>query len=408
MDNFIVYKDFYEREKLIPSHLFRSDIPHKFNELSAIKKYWLRVLADSQGIIVPPYEVLIHPSSVCNLRCDWCIGEYVPIERKGVIPIVTASKFSEKILPNRLSDPGSMMKVITDIVNYSAVKDVAYLDGLRQEQFKIDSVSFSGLIGEPLSSKGAVLAAMRKLVASGVRTGIFTNGTLIDEDCIDVFMNIDYVLISVDAASPSTYAGLKYGARQSGQHMFRKVLENIERLVIKKTKTNSEVAINCSFVVNPGNYRELYDAGAMLKRLGANCLRIKQENSGVLKLTETQAEEVRHQVARLKEDVADDAFEVVSIHRFFTIDETVRKFSKCGITNLVAAIGSDGNLYPCNYHPRPGGAVMGSVIDESFEEVWEGERRMLLRKSIPNICPATCDPFKNRANSLLQSIFENL
>jgi hypothetical protein len=63
---------------------------------------------------------------------------------------------------------------------------------------------------------------------------------------------------------------------------------------------------------------------------------------------------------------------------------------------------SDGHLYPCNYHPRPGGASYGSAIDSSFREVWEGIQRRRIRDDLPAICPKVCDPFKNRANGMLQ------
>jgi hypothetical protein len=78
-----------------------------------------------------------------------------------------------------------------------------------------------------------------------------------------------------------------------------------------------------------------------------------------------------------------------------------RRFDSCSITNLMAAVGSDGHLYPCNYHPRPGGASYGSAIETSFREVWEGTQRMRMRRELPCICPKVCDPFKNRANEML-------
>ncbi len=81
-----------------------------------------------------------------------------------------------------------------------------------------------------------------------------------------------------------------------------------------------------------------------------------------------------------------------------------RHFSTCQITKLVAAVGSDGNLYPCNYHPRPGGATYGSGVDRSFGEVWEGQTRTELSLQLPAICPDVCDPFKNRSNALLQTV----
>ena len=50
----------------------------------------------------------------------------------------------------------------------------------------------------------------------------------------------------------------------------------------------------------------------------------------------------------------------------------------------------------------PGGAVIGSAIRDGFQKVWEGETRRLIFENVPSICPHVCDPFKSRANELLE------
>ncbi|GAA4942982.1 hypothetical protein GCM10023224_26970 [Streptomonospora halophila] len=61
----------------LSSHV-RPDLPGRFNELDVLRRQWDSFAATEEGQIVPPFEVLIHPSSGCNLRCDWCIGDHVP------------------------------------------------------------------------------------------------------------------------------------------------------------------------------------------------------------------------------------------------------------------------------------------------------------------------------------------
>lgn len=60
--------------------LIRNDLPGNFNEAYNLYKRKELVLCNLSGIIVPPYEVLIHPSSYCNLTCQWCIGEHIHVE----------------------------------------------------------------------------------------------------------------------------------------------------------------------------------------------------------------------------------------------------------------------------------------------------------------------------------------
>ena len=126
-------------------------------------------------------------------------------------------------------------------------------------------------------------------------------------------------------------------------------------------------------------------------------------------LNSEQRNEALRLLDRIKSELVDERFKLIEVHKLDGDQDLTRKFSKCLITDLIAAIGSDGNLYPCNYHPRPEGHVYGNVTDTPFKTVWEGTRRRDMKKKIPEICPSMCDPFKNRANRLLnvvQEVFE--
>ena len=62
-----------EENKLINE--IRYVIPLEFNEILVLKKHFSRIINLFNKNILPPYEILIHPSSLCNLNCKWCIGE---------------------------------------------------------------------------------------------------------------------------------------------------------------------------------------------------------------------------------------------------------------------------------------------------------------------------------------------
>jgi len=178
------------------------------------------------GIVLPPYEVLIHPSSRCNLQCEWCIGGQVPTEPGQTKQILDN-------LPNLLHDPDSMDKLIEGIVSYR--KTVQTKTGPKE--FGVENVSFSGIVGEPLVPAKSVIAAMNKLVEHKKRVGIFTNASLVRENMLETLMQIKYMAISVDAATPQTYSNLKFSGRSMGDKIFQDVLKNIDLLV--KTRANT-------------------------------------------------------------------------------------------------------------------------------------------------------------------------
>lgn len=384
----------------------RSDLPGRFNELDVLRSHWPLFSATMAGAILPPYEVLVHPSSACNLRCLWCIGDHVPVElwdpHVSEVTILEASKTAEERLAEELVDPANMMKLVRGIVEYRVIAPYREAGEVKQREFRVEAVSFSGLIGEPLVARRALAPAIEYLVNNDVRVGIFTNAVLMDDPIIEVLVKGGYVHVSLDAATAETYARTKFGGRVAGEVKFAQAVANLRRLVERRRALGaSDLEINSSFIVYPENYHELYAAAKLLKEIGVDRLKLKQDISGERLLNSKQRQIAIQQVDRIRHELVCEEFQLLEIHKMYEPAGGKRQFTVCSITDMMAAVGSDGHLYPCNYHPRPGGASYGSAIEKSFREVWEGAERLRLRRELPRICPKVCDPFKNRSNHLL-------
>lgn len=384
---------------------FRADLRGRFNELDVLRREWPRFAAAQAGQVLPPYEVLIHPSSGCNLRCEWCIGDHVPLEiwdeKREQLRLLDASKQAPARLPDVLAAPDSMLKLVRDIVAYRKVGSYRSAGTDHTTEFGVRNVSFSGLIGEPLIARRALVPAIGYLVEHGIRVGLFTNGVLMDDTVIDALLDAAYVHLSLDAATANTYAALKFSGQDAGRAKFEHAVTHLRQLVARRAATDAGVEVNVSFIVYPENHHEVYDAALIAKDAGADRLRLKRDISGDKLLDAKQHSQADGLIGRIRDELVDDTFELVEVHKLDYLGDLTRTFSVCQITDLMAAVGSDGNLYPCNYHPRPGGASYGSAIETSFQEVWEGETRAKLRHRLPDICPSVCDPFKNRANRML-------
>lgn len=385
----------------------RTDIPGRFNELDMLKKEWYRILCLFQGNIVPPYEVIIQPSSNCNLRCIWCIGTQITkIEKNKNIRFITNSlKLSHNKLQNTLRAPRIMEKIIKEIIDYKKRCRFKVNGAERELEFKIENVTFSGLTGEPLVAKASVISAMQLLVAKGIRTGIYTNAELMDESTLPTIVKCAYVNISFDTSTAKSYSRLKCGSGDNDITRFNKVIKNIKNLERMKNKTlGANCEINASFVLYPTNYLEVYNAAVILKNLGCRFFRIKQDISMKHLLNDQQKNEAQRLLDKIKDELEDSYFKLILIHPLQDMHEMVRQFSECIMVNLMATVASDGNLYPCNYHPRPNGFAYGSTVNRSFREIWEGVKRSEINNRIFHCCPPVCDPFKNRANRLLNVV----
>lgn len=389
---------------------FRRDIPGRFNELDVLRRQWARYAATATGQVLPPYEVLIHPSSGCNLRCEWCIGDHVPLEiwddEQETRMLLDASKQAPDRLPDVLADPVAMIKLAQDLVAYRMTGSYRSGGIDHEATFAVENISFSGLIGEPLVARAALVPAMAYLADHGKRVGLFTNGVLIDDRVIDVLLRTAYVHLSLDAATPATYAALKFRGHRAGELKFERAVANLRRLVQRREETGSRLEVSVSFILYPDNYHEVYDAAVLVRAAGADRLRLKRDISGGKLLDAAQRAEANALIGRIRDDLVGDRFDLIEIHQLDYLAESTRSFRTCSITDLMAAVGSDGHLYPCNYHPRPGGASYGSVVDSSFRAVWEGTQRARIRGELPGICPKVCDPFKNRANKMLEAAGE--
>ena len=390
MDNFESFKKY-----------LRTDIPGIFNEIFILKKHRGRFnYVLNTDIVLPPYEVIIHPCSRCNLRCKWCIGGNVPTE-KG------ETKADLQRLPSTLTDPSKMERLIKNLLSYKKTVTTTEDNKEIKKTYGVENVSFSGLVGEPFVAKESFIRAVELLTEQNIRVGVYSNGTLLDDELIEALLKIAYINIDIDTGRASTYSKLKYrGDSKKGKALFNRLVKNIKKLVEARDKSRtSSLEINASYVLYPGNYKEIYEAAKLLKELGISNLRMKQDDSGQNLLSKEQIVKANKLIEKI-DRLVDEKFNFIRIHRLNNPSEMRRTVDSCMITDLIGAIGSDGNVYPCNYHPRPGGFSYGNALEEDFQQIWEGEERKKIKQKLPSICPKVCDPFKNRANKLFAAIKE--
>ena len=341
----------------------------------------------------PPFEVEIQISSKCNLQCAWCIGDEVQ-QRKQVL------RLQDNITEDNVDN------IVSGIIEYT-VGDLT-----------IDTVKFSGFIGEPLLKKSATLRAMQRLVGSGRRVGLFTNGLLMDETTWPTLTNIDYVHVSLDAG-PSTFFWLKQGRDQPyTTGLFQKVLDNIAGLHDARSKSSrgSKVRINVGYVVVPGNHDEIKEATRRVKEAGADSMRFKCDIGGKYDLKE-------------RPEAMDSAYEQIedlekkfhksrrfAVHVIHSKNDVKKKSydnwnceDGCHFQQFLGTIGSDGNLYLCDHNTMPGAIPFGNVINGSFREVWESQRKKYLADGVQYTCQCpVCPPFGNRANLFLRAVRGNV
>ena len=340
----------------------------------------------------PPFEVEIQMSSHCDLFCKWCIGGELQ-EKKRVLK-----------LGNRIKGP-LVDKIVDDIINLK-------IDGLG-----IETVKFSGFIGEPLLVKPETLRAIKLLSGAGKKVGLFTNGVLMSDDVtMHTLLGIDYVHISLDAGR-SSFFWLKESSMPQAVYSEKKyelIIDNIALLNKLRIEEDSRLKINIGYVIVPGNHDHIYETGVDVKNAGADSIRFKCDIGGRFALKDIKMRDIAYeQIDKLRNDAKNSSFDVNVIHSKKDIeDDNFNKWKACDHVkgcfyhNFMGTIGSDGNLYFCDHNTMPSAVHLGSIVDEqSFEQVWMSERRKYLTGGLRYLCHSdVCPPFGNSVNNFLEDI----
>ncbi|WP_001096352.1 radical SAM/SPASM domain-containing protein [Bacillus toyonensis] len=364
--------------------MIRNDIPHEFNEMKILMEHRKRLELILQGEVLPPYEVLIHPTATCNLSCKWCIGQNVDNEETTNVK-------------NALTVPENLMNLAKSLVSY---KKEYIIDG-KKEKFGVEKVSFSGITGEPMMASKALIPTIEYLATNDIKVGMFSNGLLINKNNMETILKMNYILVSLDAGNGSTYDFLKTEDKKTKN--FETILNNLKMLIDNREKYNSNLDVNIGFIVNAYNYKEMYDLAGILKSIGVHNFRIKTDIASRLNVDDEMIKEIKRDFERIRQDFEDGYFKLVTIHKLEENDK-IRTFNKCTINKLVSNVSSDGNVYACNYHPPIDGVRYDNVLKYDFETIWENANKDF---DIKELCPKMCDPFKTRANNLLDAITES-
>ena len=113
--------------------------------------------------------------------------------------------------------------------------------------------------GEPLMHSH-IDELLHNLKSAGVRSGVITNGELLDQHIASISDCCDWVRVSLDAATAGTHAKLH---RPAARDSFDRIKKGIMALP-------KHVFTGVNMVVHPGNLDEMFELGKKAKAWGAD------------------------------------------------------------------------------------------------------------------------------------------
>ena len=290
-----------------------------------------------------PIYIEVSPMGACNHRCTFCAVDYIGYQTRSL---------DTEIFKTRLAEMGHL---------------------------GIKSIMYAGE-GEPLLHKN-LSQIINHTKSCGIDVSVTTNAVLLTAKWAqDTLGAISWVKVSINAGSPENYAQI----HQTHKKDFDTVLRNLEEAVKIRNKKGFKCTIGSQMVLLPENRHEALTLTKQMKSIGVDYLVIKPYSQHKFSRTRLYENIDYNGYESIRDELRsfnDENFSVIFRENAITkLAETNHYYLKCQATPYFwAYIMADGSLYGCSAYLLNEKFCYGNIIENSFLEVWDGEKR---RKNI--------------------------
>lgn len=291
-----------------------------------------------RGLEKHPHSLLIEPTNICNAKCVYCGYRFMRRE-KGVM----------------------LMDVFKKLIDEFSAEGGG-------------DINLTGIVGEPLLDSAIVDKIRYARGKKNIRKiKVSTNGILLGKIGIERILRsgLDSILINIGGMDERTYRKL------FGVDAFGKVYENVKNLLLANKAQGNRV--NLSIVVKTIWSREMLEKSRFqaLQRISTACN------------------------AKIAFDAIYDSWcGRISVDKMLgemRLKEGREKKEPCSLLFNTLTVTWKGDVVPC-CRDLDGEVVLGSIIEQSVDEVWKGERIKNLRNkfrsgNIPEMC-TRCEHFE--------------
>ena len=301
-----------------------------------------------------PVAVEIDLTNKCNHRCVWCMFD----KFKEKTPVTLEKQLVFNLL-NELQEVG--------------VKAITYVGG-----------------GEPTLHKDFDEIITRSY-EMGFEVGLVTNGEIIDTKVDLLKKCCKFVRVSLDAGSRKTHDILHKPKsndfkKTSAITSFGRIIKGLKKLC----KDKGELVVGCGFLVHPDNFFEIPDLVNLLFMANVDYLQIRPVYMKGLTFSDKMLNELDKMMEKALDIAKGTNLHIVANwKRFKEFNGQEEKVAKCLAHNILSIICADGKLYLCCQLRGNKRFELGDLHDQSFREIWEGEKRQV---AINNVNMDRCPP----------------
>ena len=291
-----------------------------------------------QGETVYPIYAELSPSGMCNHRCTFCALDFMGYRKKFL---------DTEMLQERLAEMGRL---------------------------GVKSIMFGGE-GEPLLHKD-IARLVQTAYAGGIDTAFTTNGVLLDAARAERIIDLSqWVKVSLNAGTPQTYARI----HQTRPADFGKVLDNLAYAASYRARVGSSCVLGAQILLLPENRGEISLLARQAKDTGLDYLVVKPYSHHPATVSE-RYKDIRYEdieeICAEAQRFSDEKFRVIiRADTMQAWNHSARSYQRCLALPFWSYIDASGNVWGCSAHLGDERFRYGNIYDESFEQIWQGQRR---------------------------------
>lgn len=305
---------------------------HKLNYHTDRLDQWLR------GENIYPIYMEISPTGSCNHRCAFCGLDFMGYKDR---------KLDTGLLKERLTEMGQL--------------------GLK-------SVMYGGE-GEPLLHKDMEALALHTKT-SGIDVALTTNAvplTLARAEAI--IPACEWIKVSLNAGTAKTYATI----HKTSENDFERVFSNLAAAQKIRENTRARCALGVQIILLDENRNEVVTLAERVRGLGLDYLVVKpfsQHPQSEKKKYQNISYEENERLAERLHTLNTKNFSVVfRANAMQKTNKEKKPYRECLALPFWSYIDAGGGVWGCSVFLMDNRFYYGNIAQQSFQEIWEGERR---------------------------------
>jgi len=329
----------------------------------------IKKLKDNE-LIVPTF-VQIDLTNVCNLNCEFCFYRQTWNEKMKL-----GDWDINAMIPTEL-----MMRTLEELHNLG-----------------VEGLEWTG--GGSVECHPDWKKIVQYAKDLGFKQGIVTNGTLLDDEALELLKDFEWVRFSVDASNINTWMKIK---DVKNPELYNKMVYNLEKLIVIKAESN---IVGVSMIINDTNYKEIVEIANWTKTIGADNVRFSLAHvPNAKEMFDSIWADCENLMSKAKE-LQDDNFMVFAFKN--RINELRGNYGpqQCPYQEFVAVITPTG-IYPCCFFKNRTEYNFGKITKETtFKDIWYGDKRKaFINKVKKQGCYGWC--WMRDKNTFIQYLMES-